>query len=235
LLDTHEAASDPHPQYETSAEAQAKADQAETDAINWAKGYGLGTLVPEILDIDATLETGIYRFDTNKAGFIGTPPPSGNVFNLIVAKGGGFSQIASEVYSNKTFTRQKTSSGWSTWTTLWTGDDTNSGSVEYGSNANGKYVRYPNGVQEVWQVIERAGPGNNTFNLIGTDNFPASFVDGYISAHVSASVVGSSVERLTELRVAAGEAAISAYGIWNTTVATSQTVKILIYAIGRWK
>nr|BDD46355.1 hypothetical protein 1 [Pelagibacterales bacterium] len=89
-LDTHKSATDPHPQYakdgdpptahasthaaggsdaiapadigaETPSGAQTKADQAETDAINWAKGYGLGSVAKTITDWNNAVYTGSYQ------------------------------------------------------------------------------------------------------------------------------------------------------------------------------
>jgi hypothetical protein len=49
--------------YETPTGAQAKADAAETDAINWAKGLGLGGVAKDIsnTDLNNLVSTGFYR------------------------------------------------------------------------------------------------------------------------------------------------------------------------------
>jgi hypothetical protein len=104
---------------ETTAGAQAKADAAETDAINYAKGYGLGTgkTLANATDLNTITTPGFYYTDTAANG----PEGVANGF-LIVNKAGhvnGYAvQIMTPYVSGKTYTRTQNATVWGAWTQL---------------------------------------------------------------------------------------------------------------------
>jgi hypothetical protein len=312
LLDSHEAAADPHPQYETSAEAQAKANTAETNAKTYSDNTkvpldGTGTmtgplehnwnhstwtymgkpvsnevwyiLLAKLSDGGVRIAGEIHgqrssgssaytndRLHINVASNVSTTPAftaslvrDGSIGNLSVKLvtltynaesyiGIELSTSAHYNYDNVYFKgHHRNHSAWSIVSSLdvsGVADYTNFGlwhfnnkpiwhgeNVEYGSNANGKYVRFPNGVQICW--AEKAV----NYTLTGWQDgpsYPASFATIPVCSWASHGGVPSSSDYSALMNAAADGLS----GMWRwlcdgTGVTTSDVIGLI--AIGRWK
>ncbi|WP_088005594.1 pyocin knob domain-containing protein [Indiicoccus explosivorum] len=94
---------------ETPAGAQEKANQAEADAINWAKELGLGAIAKSVADANDARAGGFY-YVTNA----GLNAPNGETAAIIVIQGSNYGQLALAA-SGRMFSRIYTSAGWSAW------------------------------------------------------------------------------------------------------------------------
>lgn len=121
---------------ETTAGAQAKADQAETDAINWAKGYGLGTALAEIVgDFNTQQTTGFYYMKDSLNA------PTAHRFYMLVVIQFGTSYTVQLAYAYGVGTtdvtphirQQSVGNVWSTWKKALTENDITS--IQSGSNS----------------------------------------------------------------------------------------------------
>lgn len=106
--------------YETPAGAQEKADQAEADAIAWAKGYGLGGPAKTATgDANLVKETGFY--------YINTPtntPLTANGYLLVEAASTSYVKQSYMAYhTNVLYTRICNNGTWTAWNQL----ETNAG------------------------------------------------------------------------------------------------------------
>lgn len=104
---------------ETTTGAQSKADQAETDAINWAKGFGLGDVAKDIssTDLNNLDVTGFYRGSN-----LTNAPVSNTWFYVLHLKHSSVykQQIAIRfgTSNNATHTRTLDNGTWSAWSQL---------------------------------------------------------------------------------------------------------------------
>jgi hypothetical protein len=109
--------------YETPSGAQAKANQAETDAINWAKGYGLGTNITlKNIDLNSLVDSGFYGSDRGITTTLNGPPRvtgDHSYVYLIVIKhdsaAAWVTQIALDYNNIAMWTRTKSSGTWKAW------------------------------------------------------------------------------------------------------------------------
>lgn len=103
-------------QLETTADSQAKATTAETNAINFAKSYGLGVDAKLISDtnLNSLDGTGFYR-GTNLGN-----APTNEWYYIIHVKSDANAkyQIAVRVGNEKFFTRRQSAGAWSAWTEM---------------------------------------------------------------------------------------------------------------------
>jgi hypothetical protein len=100
-------------------EAQNKADKAKTDAINWAKGFGLGDkLQPYAGDLNSLTVTGFYYATTTAANKPNTN--NGYIINIAYADTGFLSQIFIESLgaNGAMHTRTKENGTWRSWTKI---------------------------------------------------------------------------------------------------------------------
>lgn len=110
-------------QLETTAGAQAKADQAETDAINFAKGFGLGGNTVQLAnyaDLNTLDKTGFYSVFAPTNGPFPTTSGLWYVVINIQHNTSYQQQIAipfsgSSVYESVQFTRNKVNGAWKGW------------------------------------------------------------------------------------------------------------------------
>jgi hypothetical protein len=106
-------------QIETTTGAQTKADTAETNALNWAKGFGLGTNAKILTNTDANAldATGFYYIDG--ASSLNTPTPGTSGYYIVNIKNSATfkMQIAYNISTGAAFQRVNNSGTWSAWTT----------------------------------------------------------------------------------------------------------------------
>jgi len=154
--------------------------------------FGLGESAPPIItDInEVTLRTGFYTTINTTAGdfptYAGTAPASKYGKLMVHRYGGGDATQTYHVVGNaggsagRTFRRTYNTgtAAWLPWVEVF-----DSASVERGSNANGEYVRFPDGTQICWQESEHsnidialasATYGYRHANVISW-NYPAAF------------------------------------------------------------
>lgn len=165
--------------------------------------FGLGATgtLDNLGDWQATgLPSGFYIFNSNTANKA-TDKPSGysdtdfgivqvlryspNFFTLIAWRGAGAALASPQI-------RRYYNGSWTNWVKDYLATDVvgtvaqssgvpTGGLFEYGSNANGKYIRFADGTQICWKTLTGLGPVNNTYGSafgsasIGLGTLPASF------------------------------------------------------------
>lgn len=115
----------------------------------------------------------------------------------------------------------------------WFGGAQASGKVEYGSNINGHYIRFPNGIQMCWNrdfIVTVADTDNASANW----TYPAAFADTF-----TITAVGNTAQAFphNEYLVSTSMPNTSTATIRVRSItATSRTVDITVrvFAIGRW-
>jgi len=98
---------------ETTSGAQTKANTAETNAINFAKGFGLGSTGKVVTDCNSVIDSGFYYCQAGADN----APTSNTAFVIYASKGSNFGQIAISS-TNAVYTRSYTATGWSTWSQM---------------------------------------------------------------------------------------------------------------------
>ena len=107
--------------------------------------------------------------------------------------------------------------------------------IESGSNANGRYIKYADGTMICWKQVSYNGAVNDASGAlyassnIDLGNFPIAFIEEP-NIQVSASALG--------LMSGARNASASSAGITNlyrTTSVASMFFVVKVFAIGRWK
>jgi hypothetical protein len=173
-----------------------------------------------VTKIKITLSGSSNTGDVNLERVFGyTPHKVGNTY---LQKGGG--DIYGDVHKKSGTTRPP----------LWYGGtDGGSGAVEYGSNANGHYVRYPNGVQECW-MYEFALPSRAAGIYLDTIIFPAAFI-AYPSVQATAmETMGQAVVYTYDHKSV--DLAYDRFKVrWEHKYGSSISVRISHIARGRWK
>lgn len=113
--------------------------------------FGLGGVTPVIGNasvVDNSIVPGFYNYDSMTGS---TGGPAGVIVGLLIhfrrTSGGGETQtLVSEVGSSGAgaiFTRSRTTGGWTAWRA--------GGGIERGANANGEFMRCPDGTQICWR------------------------------------------------------------------------------------
>lgn len=110
---------------ETPAGAQAKANAAETNAKNWAMGFGLGASAPYIANLNSLPINSGTGFYTTTGNTSNTPPGVGNGSVIHIARDSRPSQIFTDYSTNRMFIRGYTGSTWNSWVEIWTGSNFN--------------------------------------------------------------------------------------------------------------
>jgi hypothetical protein len=273
LLDTHEAAVDPHPQYETSAEAQVKADTAESNAkaasVTYKimegrlKTYKIFTVLKSSVNkeqlhfeivgannysasarrnIDVmfmmynnnwsvtaynlgeipvyTVKFLLYDDGTNYVGYIQSQDFTDNwalniKFKNAIPEISPVEQAVAGTLLYNSATSAK--------------EVFHEGNVEYGSNANGEYVRYPNGIQVCW--FTKSASVSSGYNAAVDYTLPASFINGDYA--VSSNVNGST-NSTDEWFIRAISYSASILRM-HVKMNQATTITIDYVAIGRWK
>ena len=113
-----------------------------------------------------------------------------------------------------------TAGGWSDWAKVWTSAD-----EEFGQNANGSYVRFPDGTQICWHNFFTAN------NAATTWTFPAAFVDTDVTCtpvsgfETGPRIMGQSVPTATSVDIRS----------FDETGSEAVAPRVQITAVGRWK
>jgi len=108
--------------------------------------------------------------------------------------------------------------------------------VEMGSNSNGTYVRWENGLQVCWQLGLTIDEFFNRYELRKTWLLPAMFasetvafmvVDAVTDNYLKTTLLRSTTSSMPSI----GIRALSGFGTYED----GDTVRVSVFAIGRWK
>ncbi len=194
--------------------------------------YGLGGLTPLIGNtavVDNSITPGFHNFDTTSGS---TGGPAGVIVGLLIharrtSAGGETQTLISEAGSAGTgavFTRSRTTGGWSVWRA--------GGGVERGSNANGEFMRCPDGTQICWRNNLSAANANTADGTLFRSanvswTFPAAFslapsvgpahcsdADCFVSCVTPSTTAVTARVRSTITKAAAITFGMSAVGRW---------------------
>jgi hypothetical protein len=134
--------------------------------------------------------------------------------------------------------------------THWVGtvaETTASAVIEFGSNANGRYVRYPDGTQICWQratFVDHTNPLSSSTRLSGNWTFPIAFIaatsySAFVSlpVHVSGNFTGCDRLDIVTFGPGAGFASnidISVFFTGGVSTVNASIANIQAAVIGRW-
>jgi len=109
--------------------------------------------------------------------------------------------------------------------------------IEYGSNANGSYIRFADGTQICWRSVTITVDGLSTgwYKALGVA-FPAAFIDNAWRAAATFSgfpVAGSNIGQKLSVENRSPTAFDVVLGFTSTPLSGIQTVDLVV--IGRWK
>lgn len=206
--------------------------------------FGLGGIVPLLTNIsvtDSSIASGLYCYDTS-LGSSGGPPNviRGNLLWLRRNPGGGETQMlvgesgtGSPAIPGLLFTRSRVTTTWTAWrrvlddqgllgTVSQTAGLPTGAVLESGTNANGRYERRADGVQECWVSMAASAAAAASWT------FPAAFVEeprvnGNAIATVASSVVLDAAPTTTAATFSARD---------KTDARRADIVHL--HAIGRW-
>ncbi len=194
--------------------------------------YGLGGLTPTIGNaavVDNSIAPGFYNFDSTG---ISTGGPAGVIVGLLIhsrrtSAGGETQTIISEAGSAGTgaiFTRSRTTGAWSAWRA--------GGGIERGSNANGEFMRCPDGTQICWRSNLSAATVNTADGTLFRSanvswTFPAAFSVAPAVSGAQCSDADCFVSMITPSTTAVTARV-------RSTVTKAVAVTFGLSAVGRW-
>lgn len=215
------------------ANVQTSPTDTTTGALmaNGSWGWG-GTLAPTLLNLDAndTNIAGTYRVASTDSNI-----PAGVVTGatmLVQAFDSSTpNQLIINVFGDGMWVRGKGGGGWQTWQPVYTGAN-----VEYGSNANGEYLKFPNGVLHCWKKLTTAAPidiniasSATGFRSSGPDQtLPHSFINTDYAVTAQSSGFGINAAQPSTVST-------FAFGFSSIVSLTNQAPSYSWMAIGRWK
>lgn len=204
--------------------------------------FGLGGLTPVLTNIsvvDNSIASGLYCYDTSQGSSGGpTGLTRGLIMHLRRTPGGGESQLlivelGAGLAAGWQYIRTRTAAAWSAWrrsidnlsllgvASQAAGVPTGA-VLESGTNANGRYERRADGVQECWQSMA-AGAG-----AAATWTFPAAFIE-------EPRVNGNAIATVASVVVldAAPSTSAATFSARDKTDARRADI-VHLHAIGRW-
>jgi len=111
---------------------------------------------------------------------------------------------------------------------------------ESGSNANGEYVRFADGMQICWRIFEETGDGVATYFSRSDLVWPASFIDIFVAqVHYNSgyTVPADSGNRYAQTGIRYGSLSMNYW--WNIKLGAAlpdgHAFYVAVVAIGRWK
>jgi hypothetical protein len=215
--------------------------------------YGLGGVAPLILNAgvtDNSISPGLYAYSTS-SGSSGGPSGStiGTLLHVRRAAGGGESQLffveaatGGGITVGETWSRVRTTGAWTNWNrqfgqrnilgTVSQASGVPTGAlIERGSNANGEFVRFADGLQ-VCTRVNLTTPNAST--ALGSLFRSADVAWTYPAAFAVAPVVTGNVDDI-DVMLSAGvpsTTAVTLRAIAAVTKAAAQTLRVV--AVGRW-
>lgn len=187
-VSAHEAAGDPHPQYLTAAEGNAAYQPASANLTEWSglnPSANAGSLVTAadyaamkaLLAVAQADVSGLATADSPQFAGVNIGHASNNTITSSAA--GTIDVEGSRVYQRNNISGTVSQSG---------GVPTGA-IIEYGTNANGEYIRYADGTQIAWKTVSpglaTASATGSLFqsNGWGSGSFPASFAATPVVTH----------------------------------------------------
>jgi len=186
------------------------------------------TSIPTAANLNTYTTQGIYYQGSNAYAAAGSnyPEPYAGLLEVFNAGAGGFIYQRYTVYrefNNRTWTRTYYNSAWSAWANLNNNDIT----PTTGTNANGTYIRHPEGTQICWNKFSITPSANNPTGKTWT--YPAVFTgEPTIQVTADTTVPMDSVKMVSQANATATSATIYVYRVNNTGTYMNMT------AFGRW-
>jgi len=181
--------------------------------------------VAAITDCNAVTETGWYRV---AAADPNSPENATMLLMHIAWTSTQARQIIMRHSSNNMYERANVGGAWTAWTRMWT---------ERGSNANGEYVRHPDGTQMCW-ANNLSVTATSVYTATSTWTLPAPF-SGSIYAGVCnlRAVNATSADSMRDSvpLFAPTDASSAVFGLSsNARMTVGATAALRVIAIGRW-
>lgn len=231
-VSAHEAATDPHPQYTTAAEAAAA---APVQSVNGKDGAVVLTAEDVGADPTGTAAQAVADHEAKGplAHALATVEASGFMSAADKVKVDALKSAANENVGTDPLDLPRNlrlgTAAFVDWDQL----------VTRGSNENGEWVRYPDGTQICWLSSSVTGSGT-TFN--GTANYPIPFVSSpkAIPAIAARYPGGGAAQTNILMAVfpinASSGASLLNYRVVSSVSETANTkFDVTVIAIGRWK
>lgn len=200
--------------------------------------FGIGADAPFVSNIDdVNLPNGdYYTVDTDGTISIGSFPstPTSGFLRVTSRNSERATQVFTSTNSTLSYWRYYGTSGWSEWMREYTsgtilGIVSQSGGVptgaiiQRGSNANGEFIRFADGTQICWHLMNSISTGVTTWN------FPAAFIDANVRPSIQPA--SSQLNVRNSLFATAGNTSM---GFNVTDGSNRQAVGVHLMAVGRW-
>ncbi|KEP68441.1 hypothetical protein DL1_12000 [Thioclava dalianensis] len=187
---------------------------------------GAGGIAGQIIEFSGDIDdpdqmpSGFYRV---QGGATGTKPDGLAAFNMIVLRRGQsapYAQTSQYVMSTLgLFYREWNGASWEPWSIQ----------DEYGSNANGEYVRFANGTQICTTVLSGINVNIALGSIYFSDAIAAQMPAQFVSSPYSAGSMSGTVYGWVNARSTATQWALSVYSAVSRT-----NDSIRVFAVGRW-
>ena len=210
---------------------------ASLEAVALAKmqEFGLGALnPPNITDANTAVLPGFYR--ASGAGSLNFDNPNGGNYGMLLVERRGAQVQQTNTYFNSLSYRYSGDNG-STWTEWYQAFTTHS--VEYGSNANGEYWKYPDGklicIKKLTVSIDINVAWGSSFisTAANSGNIAHSFISAPVIG-VRASEAGGNLVFIGS-SIGATYTSFGTYYLMRGHAVAGVTITIDLTATGRWK
>jgi hypothetical protein len=155
-----------------------------------------------------------------------------NKFQIALFYSSGFTNAIPEMYM-----RAQNGGTWSTWsqiaTQYWIN---NGGGINYNSTVNGDYTKFADGTLICSAYVELSSNGTDFYS--GTWTYPAAFISNPTSFQITAYQTASgAIANNTNSTYGTSISNTQAkWGVkWPIAINTVYTIRIQLFAIGRWK
>ncbi|AZN72732.1 hypothetical protein D5400_16920 [Georhizobium profundi] len=209
---------------------QSSVTDATANRLMRTGAFGLGREAPAIgnLDVvDNSIPPGIYAYGVGSSG-----GPAGVTFGLVlharrVTTGGEMQILICDSGTNDTnntiWYRSRVASTWSAWKRL---------NCIFGTNANGSFIRFPDGFQICWQVVvDFANTTTAQGSIFSSAEVPWTFPAAFSSPPATGGGVRSSAPRWMNVRPASSTGAV---GRVYSPTSSSSNVIVDLYAFGTY-
>jgi hypothetical protein len=191
----------------TQTDAQNRATSAYNNAVNWAKGFGLGTAANNIdgQDLNQNFSTGFYRMNRQTTGSINTPPRlTGDhswIYVIHIYHDANWSVQLSIDYNNRyMFTRTRANGVWGTWKRM--SDETDWGLWRTSGGGQDLVVRDKRAMVGTDSSLTiNYGSDFSSVNILGTVYKNGEHVETGVGAQSKADAARNEANRYTDERI----------------------------------